>query len=285
MGERYMIDTVTVYILLFVLFLLLRAFCISSMGKTGCVRQAQPTKRPQANNNSAFESLESEGDQLLVSDVLQQPIRENKRPFEIDDDKLAWAVPLDATRLSVDVVWAPVDVNGQSLEADLDASVVLFDASGPRETFAVYYRNKSAKGMEHTRINATDIDGDNGETIHINLTEIPSSTEHLFITLNIFNPPDVKFKDIVGLGCRLYDHTMGTKQQIVSFIIENGGVEDWTGLVLAHLIKRDTYWSFKKVNRFTDGREYSDMRGEMLEIRDGVKRRRMAEFDDASLYH
>jgi len=186
-------------------------------------------------------------------------------------------VPFGA-RIAVGAGW---DV-GASKRVDVDLSVVLYDASGLRELDMVNFHKRSGQGLRHMGDNRTGAGSGDDEVVYIDLAAIPSSTEHIFILLNVFSPPGSTFLDVPNLGCRLYyqsSYNYQIHQQhhgITEFEIPQHQAR--TGLILAQLVRHDNHWVVNPLDIYVDGNtcDQENIRRALIEARGSAKRRRTA---------
>lgn len=164
------------------------------------------------------------------------------------------------TRISLGLGWDPVKAGflgklmGGGGEIDLDASCILLDSSLQVIDLVWFRQLKSQDGsIQHSGDNRTgEGDGDD-ETIHVDLSRLPASVEHLIFTVNSFTGQT--FEKVEKAYCRIVN--AGNKSELARFnLSEKGG---HTGIVMASLSRKGSDWDFKAIGETTRGRTADDL--------------------------
>ncbi|MFW9081747.1 TerD family protein [Pseudomonas sp. P2757] len=164
------------------------------------------------------------------------------------------------TRISLGLGWDPVKAGflgklmGGGGEVDLDASCILLDSSLQVIDLVWFRQLKSQDGsIQHSGDNRTgEGDGDD-ETIHVDLSRLPASVEHLIFTVNSFTGQT--FEKVEKAYCRVVN--ADKKSELARFnLSEKGG---HTGIVMASLSRKGSDWDFKAIGETTRGRTADDL--------------------------
>ncbi|WP_424951637.1 TerD family protein [Deinococcus sp.] len=140
------------------------------------------------------------------------------------------------------------------VEIDLDASALLFDASGELLDSVWFRQLKSKDGsVLHTGDNRTgEGDGDD-EQIRVDLNRIPAGVQTIVFTVNSFLGQD--FSKIENAYCRLVNDAGGA--EIARFNLSAGGAH--TGQVMARLYRGGGGWNMQALGTPSNGRTFQDM--------------------------
>jgi tellurium resistance protein TerZ len=143
---------------------------------------------------------------------------------------------------------------GESI--DLDASVIVFDASLNEVDTVSFRKLKSSDGaIKHDGDNLTgDGDGDD-EVIHVDLSRLNPAAAHLVFTVNSFRGQT--FNEVDNAVARLVDESTG--REICSFMLKEQGAH--TGVVMASLSKGADGWTMKAHGKPASGRTVQDLVG------------------------
>ncbi len=139
-------------------------------------------------------------------------------------------------------------------EIDLDASCLLFNASG-EAVDAVWFRQLQSNdgSIIHTGDNRTgEGDGDD-EQIIVDLASLPREIVTLIFTVNSFTGDT--FDKIENAYCRLVDAANG--QELARYDLTGAGSH--TGQVMAKLSRGGSGWDMKAIGEKTFGRTFHDM--------------------------
>ncbi|MEV0460771.1 TerD family protein [Catellatospora methionotrophica] len=137
---------------------------------------------------------------------------------------------------------------------DLDASCLLFDASGQLADQVWFRQLKSRDGaVQHTGDNLTgDGDGDD-ESIKVDLSRLPVHITTLVFTVNSFTGQD--FSQIENAFCRLIDETNG--QEVARYALTGSGHH--TAQIMAKVARDGQGWSMTAIGAATSGRTFHDL--------------------------
>lgn len=137
---------------------------------------------------------------------------------------------------------------------DLDASVLVFDASGKLLDTVWFRQLKGMDGtIQHSGDNRTgEGDGDD-ETITIDLARISPAAASLVITVNSFTGQT--FDKVDNAVCRLVDAK--NNSEICRYELAQKGSH--TGVIMAVLSRKNGPWSMQAIGETMQGRTVADM--------------------------
>ena len=137
---------------------------------------------------------------------------------------------------------------------DLDASALLFDASG-RLVDQVWFRQLRSKdgSVQHTGDNVTGAGEGDDEVIRVDLTAVPPAVRTLVFTVNSFTGQD--FSQIENAFCRLVDESTGA--EIARYDLSGSGSH--TAQLMAKLVRDGGGWSMTAIGATASGRTFIDL--------------------------
>lgn len=139
-------------------------------------------------------------------------------------------------------------------DIDLDASCLLFDASGQQIDQVWFQQLTSRDGsIVHTGDNRTGAGDGDDEQINVDLGRLPATVATLLFTVNSFTGDT--FDKIENAYCRLLDAT--TNKELARFDLTGAGSH--TGQVMAKLTRTNAGWDMKAIGEKTVGRTFHDM--------------------------
>ncbi|GHG26256.1 tellurium resistance protein TerZ [Deinococcus indicus] len=142
---------------------------------------------------------------------------------------------------------------GGSVDVDLDANALMFDASG-QLVDAVWFRQLQSKdgSVRHSGDNRTGAGDGDDETITVDLTRLPASVQTVVFSVN--NYTGQNFSQVDNAYCRLVN-TQGDKE-IARFNLSVQG--DHTAMILASLKRSGNDWTMTAIGASSRGRTYTD---------------------------
>ena len=139
-------------------------------------------------------------------------------------------------------------------EIDLDASCLLFNASGEPVDSVWFRQLRSNDGsIIHTGDNRTGAGDGDDEQIIVDLPKVPAGVQTLVFTVNSFQGDT--FDRIENAYCRLVDDTTG--QEVARYDLTGSGPH--TAQVMAKLSRTGNGWSMSAIGAITSGRTFHDM--------------------------
>lgn len=151
-------------------------------------------------------------------------------------------------------MFGAISGGGGGGDIDLDASCLMFDASGA-EVDQIWFRQLTSKdgSIVHTGDNRTGAGDGDDEQINVDLSRVPASVKTLLFTVNSFTGDT--FDKIANAYCRLLDAT--SNKELARYDLSESGSH--TGQVMARLTRTGSGWDMKAIGEKTTGRTFHDM--------------------------
>ena len=162
------------------------------------------------------------------------------------------------TRVRMGLGWDAVKKKGffgtKSQSIDLDASVLLFNASGQLVDQVWFQQLRSQDGsVQHTGDNRTGAGDGDDEAIRVDLTALPGAVTSLVYTVNSFTGQD--FSQIANAYCRLVDET--TETEIARYELSGAGQHN--AQIMAKVSRDGAGWSMTALGVPATGRTFRDL--------------------------
>ncbi|TXR56481.1 TerD family protein [Quadrisphaera setariae] len=162
------------------------------------------------------------------------------------------------TRVRMGLGWDAVKKKGffgtKSQSIDLDASVLLFNASGQLVDQVWFQQLRSQDGsVQHTGDNRTGAGDGDDEAIRVDLTALPGAVTSLVCTVNSFTGQD--FSQIANAYCRLVDET--TETEIARYELSGAGQHN--AQIMAKVSRDGAGWSMTALGVPATGRTFRDL--------------------------
>ena len=137
---------------------------------------------------------------------------------------------------------------------DLDASALLFDASGNLVDQVWFQQLKSKDGsVQHTGDNRTGAGEGDDESIKVDLSRVPQTVATLVFTVNSFTGQD--FSQIQNAFVRLIDES--TETEIARYDLTGTGSH--TAQIMAKVSRDGQGWSMTALGNAASGRTFHDL--------------------------
>ena len=137
---------------------------------------------------------------------------------------------------------------------DLDASALLFDASGGLVDQVWFQQLTSTDGsVQHTGDNRTGAGDGDDESIRVDLSRVPAAVATLVFTVNSFTGQD--FSQIENAFCRLIDESNET--EIARYDLSGTGSH--TAQIMAKVARDGAGWSMTAIGTAASGRTFHDL--------------------------
>ncbi|QFP77662.1 TerD family protein [Deinococcus sp. AJ005] len=142
---------------------------------------------------------------------------------------------------------------GGSVDVDLDANALMFDAQG-QLVDAVWFRQLQSKdgAIQHSGDNRTGAGDGDDESITVNLSRLPANVTTLIFSVNNYSGQD--FGQIENAYCRLVN-TQG-ESEIARYDLSAGGQH--SAMILASLKRQGNDWTMTAIGATSKGRTYQD---------------------------
>jgi tellurium resistance protein TerZ len=137
---------------------------------------------------------------------------------------------------------------------DLDASALLFDASGALVDQVWFQQLTSKDGsVQHTGDNLTGAGEGDDESIKVDLSRVPGNVAALVFTVNSFTGQD--FSQIENAFCRLIDES--DESEIARYELSGSGSH--TAQIMAKVARDGAGWSMTAIGNAASGRTFHDL--------------------------
>ena len=137
---------------------------------------------------------------------------------------------------------------------DLDASALLFDASGGLVDQVWFQQLTSKDGsVQHTGDNVTGAGEGDDESIRVDLSRVPPAVTTLVFTVNSFTGQD--FTQIENAFCRLIDES--NEAEIARYDLTGTGPH--TAQIMAKVARDGAGWSMTALGNAASGRTFHDL--------------------------
>jgi tellurium resistance protein TerZ len=137
---------------------------------------------------------------------------------------------------------------------DLDASAVLYDASGTVVDQVWFKQLKSQDGsVVHTGDNRTGLGDGDDESIKVQLDRLPGNVSEIVFIVNSFTGQN--FSQIENAFCRLVDETNG--QEIARYELSGSGTH--TAQIMAKVSRDGGGWTMTAIGAVASGRTFKDL--------------------------
>jgi tellurium resistance protein TerZ len=144
----------------------------------------------------------------------------------------------------------------KSVDVDLDASCLLFDARGALVDQVWFQQLRSADGsVQHTGDNLTGEGEGDDEVIVVDLTAVPPAVATLVFTVNSFTGQD--FSQVENAFCRLVDAAGPQQTEIARYELTGSGRHN--AQIMAKVSREGAGWAMTAIGATTSGRTVRDL--------------------------
>ena len=156
-------------------------------------------------------------------------------------------VAVGFTNITVGLGWEPNEGTGSAFDLDVSAIMIDDDRKMPNKDYFVFYGNLKSpdNSVTHTGDDpdGSSSDGDDDESIIIDLTKINPSVKEILFIVTIDGALDKKqnFGQVRDSYIRLVDNNTG-KEVMKYELVEDFSIE--TGIEFGRLYKRNNEWKF-----------------------------------------
>ncbi len=163
------------------------------------------------------------------------------------------------SRVRMGLGWDAIKKKGlfgsRSQSIDLDASALLFDASG-RLVDQVWFQQLDSRdgSVHHTGDNRTGAGEGDDESIQVDLTRVPATVTTLVFTVNSFTGQN--FSQIENAFCRLVDETAGDTE-IARYTLTGSGTHN--AQVMAKVSRDGSGWTMTAMGIPANGRTFHEL--------------------------
>ncbi|WP_337059561.1 TerD family protein [Kineococcus sp. G2] len=164
------------------------------------------------------------------------------------------------TRVSMGLGWDAVAKGflgrKKSIDVDLDASCLMFDATGKLVDTVWFQQLRSKDGsVTHTGDNLTGEGEGDDEVILVDLPAVPAQVAALVFTVNSFTGQD--FSSVENAYCRLLDSAQPRAVELARYRLTGSG--NHTAQVMAKLTRDGAGWAMTAIGQPASGRTFRDL--------------------------
>ncbi len=144
-------------------------------------------------------------------------------------------------------------MGGGTVDVDLDANALMFDASG-QLLDVVWFRQLQStdNSIRHSGDNRTGAGEGDDETITVNLTRLASNVNTIIFSVNNYTGQD--FSQVQNAYCRLVNAQNNT--EIARYDLSAQG--NHSAMILASLKRNGNDWTMTAIGATSHGRTYQD---------------------------
>jgi tellurium resistance protein TerZ len=162
------------------------------------------------------------------------------------------------SRVRMGLGWDAVKKRGlfgsRAQSIDLDASCLLFDASGTLVDQVWFRRLRTADGaVQHTGDNLTGAGEGDDESIIVELDKVPATVQTLVFVVNSFTGQN--FSQIENAFCRLVDETTGA--EVARYELTGSGTHN--AQIMSKVARAGGGWSMTAIGATANGRTFHDL--------------------------
>jgi tellurium resistance protein TerZ len=162
------------------------------------------------------------------------------------------------TRVKMGLGWDAVKKRGlfgsRAQSIDLDASCLLFDASGRLVDQVWFQQLRTADGaVQHTGDNLTGAGEGDDESIIVELDRLPAAVQTLVFVVNSFTGQN--FSQIENAFCRLVDETTGG--EVARYELTGSGTHN--AQIMSKVARDGGGWSMTAIGATANGRTFHDL--------------------------
>lgn len=162
------------------------------------------------------------------------------------------------TQVRMGLGWDAVKKRGlfgsRSQSIDLDASALLFDATGQLVDQVWFQQLTSRDGaVQHTGDNLTGEGEGDDESIRVHLDGVAPPVRTIVFTVNSFTGQD--FSQIENAFCRLIDES--TENEVARYDLSGSGRH--TAQIMAKLSRDGSAWTMTAIGATASGRTFHDL--------------------------
>lgn len=144
----------------------------------------------------------------------------------------------------------------KSVEVDLDASAIFFDAAG-KPLDQVWYNQLQSKdgSTRHTGDNLTGDGAGDDETILVNLELVSPAVAHIVFVISSYTGQT--FDQVQNAFCRLVDDSTPGSPEIAKYQLTDSGTH--SAMIMSKVSRDGAGWTFKAIGERAQGRSVADL--------------------------
>jgi len=144
----------------------------------------------------------------------------------------------------------------KTVEIDLDASAISFDASG-QHVDTVFYNQLTSKdsAIRHTGDNLTGAGDGDDETILVDLSTVSPAVKNIVFVITSYSQQT--FDQVQNAYCRVLDDAASGTPEVARYNLTDSG--RYTAMIMAKLSRMGGTWSFQAIGLPAQGRTPLDV--------------------------
>jgi tellurium resistance protein TerZ len=144
----------------------------------------------------------------------------------------------------------------KTVEIDLDASAILFDA-GKQPLDAVFFSNLKSKdgSIKHTGDNLTGAGDGDDESITVDLASVAPNVAHVVFVITSYSQQT--FDLVQNAFCRVVDESISTAPEVAKYQLTESGRH--TAMIMAKLSREAGGWKFHAIGVPANGKTVHDV--------------------------
>jgi len=144
----------------------------------------------------------------------------------------------------------------KTVEIDLDASAILFDANR-QPLDSVFFNNLKSKdgSIRHTGDNLTGAGDGDDESITVDLGAVSSAVAHIVFVITSYSQQT--FDMVENAFCRVIDESVPATPEVAKYQLTESG--RYTAMIMAKLSRGNGGWSFHAIGAPANGKTVYDV--------------------------
>lgn len=146
----------------------------------------------------------------------------------------------------------------KTVEIDLDASAILFDANG-NHLDTVFFNQLTSKdgAVRHAGDNLTGAGDGDDETMTVNLPAVSPAVQNIVFVITSYSQQT--FDMVQNAFCRVIDDSAAGSPEVARYSLTESGKN--TAMVMSKLARTGTAWTFHAIGTPANGRTAKDVLG------------------------
>lgn len=146
----------------------------------------------------------------------------------------------------------------KTVEIDLDASAIMFDAEG-KHLDTVFFNQLTSKdgAVRHTGDNLTGAGDGDDETMMVNLPAVSPAVQNIVFVITSYSQQT--FDMVQNAFCRVIDDSVAGSPEVARYSLTESGRN--TAMVMSKLSRTGSTWTFHAIGMPANGRTAGDVLG------------------------
>lgn len=146
----------------------------------------------------------------------------------------------------------------KTVEIDLDASAIMFDADG-KHLDTVFFNQLTSKdgAVRHTGDNLTGAGDGDDETMMVNLPAVSPAVQNIVFVITSYSQQT--FDMVQNAFCRVIDDSAAGSPEVARYSLTESGRN--TAMIMSKLSRTGNAWSFQAIGNPANGRTAGEVLG------------------------